>query len=233
MNSMNSDNTDIYWFTMPRGTWLRPLRIKYRLWGYNGIHPDKEGSLLHYISDVGHNTYLYSHGAFLWSLEKHLPDVALMIFHHGEVVWTSVYKFHDWSMGSGGCLTCWCPCITIGRIAEIVDRGSTSCGVSGALYGLMMCLMGCSCFYRTRLRGQYFLEEKPCADCCVHFCCEECALCQEYRHLQNQGLDMTIGWYGNVHRQRRLAAMQLPPAIMLMVEHKHYPYIYIANGVDL
>ncbi|XP_004298294.1 PREDICTED: protein PLANT CADMIUM RESISTANCE 11-like [Fragaria vesca subsp. vesca] len=119
---------------------------------------------------------------------------------------------------SSCCLTCWCPCITFGRIAEIVDRGSTSCGVSGTLYGLMMCLMGCSClyscFYRTRLRGQYFLEEKPCADCCVHFCCEECALCQEYRHLQNQGLDMTIGWYGNVHRQRRLAAMQPPPVIM-------------------
>uniref|UniRef100_A0A0E0PW62 Uncharacterized protein n=1 Tax=Oryza rufipogon TaxID=4529 RepID=A0A0E0PW62_ORYRU len=23
------------------------------------------------------------------------------------------------------CLTCWCPCITFGRIAEIVDKGST------------------------------------------------------------------------------------------------------------
>ncbi|KAL6191613.1 hypothetical protein ACLB2K_038003 [Fragaria x ananassa] len=111
---------------MSRGTWLRPLRIKYHLRGYNGIHPggilsfrypdltyiqreslpftDKEGSLLHYISDVGHCTYLYSHGAFLWSLEKHLPDVALMIFYHGEVAWTSVYKFHDWSVGSGGSL---------------------------------------------------------------------------------------------------------------------------------
>ncbi|KAL6208650.1 hypothetical protein ACLB2K_019597 [Fragaria x ananassa] len=43
--------------------------------------------------------HLYSHGAFLWSLEKHLPDVVPMIFHHGEVTWTSVYKFHDWSMG--------------------------------------------------------------------------------------------------------------------------------------
>ncbi|KAL6189550.1 hypothetical protein ACLB2K_040937 [Fragaria x ananassa] len=48
------------------------------------------------------NAYLYSHGAFLWSLEKHLPDVALMIFHHGEVGGMSVYKFHDWSMGRGG-----------------------------------------------------------------------------------------------------------------------------------
>ncbi|KAL6126364.1 hypothetical protein ACLB2K_074415 [Fragaria x ananassa] len=68
-----------------------------------GCWCDKEGSLLHYISDVGYCTYLYSHGVFLWNLEKHLPDVALMIFHHGEVAWTSVYKFHDWSMGSGAC----------------------------------------------------------------------------------------------------------------------------------
>lgn len=26
---------------------------------------------------------------------------------------------------SSGCLTCWCPCVTFGRIAEIVDKGST------------------------------------------------------------------------------------------------------------
>ncbi|KAK3421708.1 hypothetical protein EUGRSUZ_G02339 [Eucalyptus grandis] len=26
---------------------------------------------------------------------------------------------------SSCCLTCWCPCITFGRIAEMVDRGST------------------------------------------------------------------------------------------------------------
>ncbi|KAM0047580.1 putative PLAC8 motif-containing protein [Helianthus debilis subsp. tardiflorus] len=28
----------------------------------------------------------------------------------------------DWS---SCCLTCWCPCITSGRIAEIVDKGTT------------------------------------------------------------------------------------------------------------
>lgn len=26
---------------------------------------------------------------------------------------------------SAGCITCWCPCITFGQIAEIVDKGST------------------------------------------------------------------------------------------------------------
>ncbi|KAL6222933.1 hypothetical protein ACLB2K_006323 [Fragaria x ananassa] len=60
---------------------------------------DKEGFLLHYVSDVGQNAHNYYHDAFLWSLEEHLPVAALMIFHHGEVGGMSVYKFHDWSMG--------------------------------------------------------------------------------------------------------------------------------------
>jgi hypothetical protein len=30
-------------------------------------------------------------------------------------------------------------------------------------------------------------------DCLVHFCCETCALCQEYRELKNRGYDMSIG----------------------------------------
>ncbi|MFQ6636838.1 hypothetical protein Gotur_013547 [Gossypium turneri] len=29
---------------------------------------------------------------------------------------------------------------------------------------------------RTLLRNEYMLEEKPCNDCCLHFCCECCAL---------------------------------------------------------
>ncbi|XP_062158002.1 protein PLANT CADMIUM RESISTANCE 2-like [Alnus glutinosa] len=116
---------------------------------------------------------------------------------------------------SSCCLTCWCPCVTFGRIAEIVDRGSTSCAVSGALYTLILCVTGCSCFYscfyRSKLRGQYFLEESPCTDCCIHCCCEECALCQEYRELKYRGFDMSIGWHGNVERQKRIAAG--PPAV--------------------
>ncbi|KAI3908091.1 hypothetical protein MKX01_013945 [Papaver californicum] len=109
------------------------------------------------------------------------------------------------------CLTCWCPCVTFGRIAEIVDRGSTSCGVSGALYMMVMCVTGCSClyscFYRSKLRGQYFLKETPCTDFAVHCCCEECSLCQEYRQLKKLGFDMSIGWHGNIERQKRLPTM--------------------------
>ncbi|KAA8536192.1 hypothetical protein F0562_028670 [Nyssa sinensis] len=99
-----------------------------------------------------------------------------------------------------------CPCITFGQIAELVNKGSPSCAQSGALYGLLLvtgfaCLY--SCFYRSKLRGQYDLEEAPCVDCLVHFCCETCALCQEYRELKNRGLDMGIGWEANLDRQRR------------------------------
>ncbi|KAK8643418.1 hypothetical protein V6N13_012717 [Hibiscus sabdariffa] len=132
-----------------------------------------------------------------------------------------------WSTGLCGCcddchsccLTCCCPCITFGRIAEVVDRGSTSCGVSGALYMLIMCVTGCpcmySCFYRSKLRGQYLLKERPCSDCCVHCCCEACALCQEYRELKNRGFEMTIGWHANMDRKTTtpMPMPALPPPI--------------------
>ncbi|KAK6267164.1 hypothetical protein QUC31_018001, partial [Theobroma cacao] len=115
------------------------------------------------------------------------------------------------------CLTCWCPCVTFGQIAEMVDKRCTSCGVSGALYMLILCVTGCSClyscFYRSKLRGQYFLKESPCTDCCIHCCCEECALCQEYRELKNRDFDMSIGWHGNMERKKRMAA--LPPSIQV------------------
>ncbi|KAJ4764885.1 PLANT CADMIUM RESISTANCE 2 [Rhynchospora pubera] len=103
-------------------------------------------------------------------------------------------SFHShlsqWSTGLCHCLddpgncmiTCLCPCITFGQTAEIVDKGSCyqKCGAS-----------------------QYDLNEGPLPDCLVHFCCEPCALCQEYRELKSRGLDMGIGWEANMERQRR------------------------------
>ncbi|PKA47191.1 Protein plant cadmium resistance 2 [Apostasia shenzhenica] len=114
------------------------------------------------------------------------------------------------------CMTCFCPCVTFGRIAEIVDRGSTSCGTAGTLYAVLYMLSCChclySCFTRKKMRAQYSLAERPCNDCCVHCCCEFCALCQEYRELNNRGFDMTIGWQMNAERQAR-AAMIPPPVL--------------------
>ncbi|XP_043694728.1 protein PLANT CADMIUM RESISTANCE 2-like isoform X2 [Telopea speciosissima] len=124
-----------------------------------------------------------------------------------------------WSTGLCGCcsdvknccITCWCPCITFGQISEIIDKGSSSCGANGALYALILCLTGCqccySCFYRSKMRQQYNLQKDPCGDCLVHCCCELCALCQEYRELENHGYDMKLGWHGNVEKQNRGIAM--------------------------
>ncbi|KAG8503523.1 hypothetical protein CXB51_001521 [Gossypium anomalum] len=77
------------------------------------------------------------------------------------------------------CMACLCPCIAFGRISEIVDKGSTSCGASGA--------------------------REACGDCIRHLYCEICALTQEYRELQNRGLDMSIGWHANVEKNQGLA----------------------------
>ncbi|XP_020554301.1 protein PLANT CADMIUM RESISTANCE 2-like, partial [Sesamum indicum] len=109
------------------------------------------------------------------------------------------------------CITYWCPCITFGQVAEIVDKGSTSCGTSGALYALVAFISGCpciySCFYRSKMRKQYMLTESPCIDCLVHLCCECCALCQEYRELKHRGFDMTLGWHGNMEKQNQGVTM--------------------------
>lgn len=109
------------------------------------------------------------------------------------------------------CITCWCPCITFGQVAEIVDKGSSSCGANGALYTLIACVTGCSCFYscfyRTKMRQQYMLKEQPCGDCLLHCFCESCALCQEYRELKNRGYDMALGWHGNVEKHNREIGM--------------------------
>ncbi|ERM94040.1 cell number regulator 10 [Amborella trichopoda] len=132
-------------------------------------------------------------------------------------------NFSPWSTGLCGCCedptncftTCCCPCITFGRIAEVVDRGTTSCAVSSSLFCCLLWFTCCpylySCTYRSKLRGQFNLEESPCADCLVHWACGYCALCQEYRELKNRGLDPSFGWQANADRMNR--GVVTPPAI--------------------
>ncbi|KAF5757429.1 putative PLAC8 motif-containing protein [Helianthus annuus] len=127
----------------------------------------------------------------------------------------------EWSTGlcdcgkdcSSCCLTWWCPCISFGRIAEIVDKGTTSCCASGSVYFLLTVFTGfeClySCMYRTKLRNQYSLPKQPCNDCLVHFFCKPCALCQEYRELKYRGLNPSYGWQENMSKQSQGVVM--PP----------------------
>ncbi|GLJ49697.1 hypothetical protein SUGI_1054720 [Cryptomeria japonica] len=113
----------------------------------------------------------------------------------------------EWSSGLCACchdpsncfLTCWCPCITFGQIAEIVDEGSPTCALSGGIY---------SCLYRNKMRAKYNLSGSPCTDCLVHFICDECALCQEYRELKHRGYHPALGWRGQ--QQEMGIAMAAP-----------------------
>ncbi|CAD6215317.1 unnamed protein product [Miscanthus lutarioriparius] len=116
------------------------------------------------------------------------------------------------------CMTFWCPCITFGRTAEIVDHGTTSCGTSGALFALIeylsasWCTWAYSCTYRGRMRAQHGLPEAPCADFLVHLCCLPCALCQEYRELKARGYEPILGWEFNAQRAAAGVAMSAPAA---------------------
>ncbi|KAJ6891182.1 hypothetical protein NC651_024630 [Populus alba x Populus x berolinensis] len=120
----------------------------------------------------------------------------------------------QWSTGICNCfddpsnclLTCFCPCITFGQIAEILDRGNTSCRLQGLIY-CAMSHIGCAWLYggvyRSKLRGFLSLPETPCADWLVHCCCCVCSLCQEYRELKNHGADPSLGWQANVEKWNR------------------------------
>ncbi|KAM0949132.1 putative PLAC8 motif-containing protein [Dioscorea sansibarensis] len=138
------------------------------------------------------------------------PPPAMSMVSPGPIPWTT--GLCDCTDDCGTCwMTCCCPCVTFGMVAEITERGNTSCGTSGSLYTLLMCFTGCqwiySCLNRSKLRAEYSLEESPCNDCLVHCCCEPCALCQEYRELQNRGFDLKIGWRGNMEKKAQEMAM--------------------------
>ncbi|XP_052115189.1 protein PLANT CADMIUM RESISTANCE 2 isoform X1 [Arachis duranensis] len=150
------------------------------------------------------------------------PMLPLPIYTNSEKV--------EWSTGLFDCLsdikncliTCLCPCFTFGQIAEMIDRDASSCAISGALYAMILFFIGSpclySCIYRTRMRRQFLLKETLCLDCIVHFFCEPCALCQEYRELQNRGFDMSLGWNGNLDRWNNQMAshQQQPPPVLNM-----------------
>ncbi|XVE58730.1 hypothetical protein DITRI_Ditri04bG0192600 [Diplodiscus trichospermus] len=131
----------------------------------------------------------------------------------GEGWKTGLFDFMDDPMNA--LVTVFFPCLTFGQIAEIVDDGHTTCGTSGLLYGAiaffigMPCLM--SCTYRTKLRNKFGLPEAPAPDWVTHFLCEWCALCQEYRELQQRGWDPSIGYQGNLAKNQMQQPVMMAP----------------------
>ncbi|KAJ6418473.1 hypothetical protein OIU84_001768 [Salix udensis] len=129
---------------------------------------------------------------------------------------------------SNALITALFPCVTFGQIAEIVDNGQSTCATNGMMYGLvascigMPCLL--SCGYRTKLRVKYGLIEDPAPDWLTHGLFEWCALCQEYRELNNRGLDPSIGWLGNIsmqNMQQAQAGMAPPMKSSCIFGHIH------------
>ncbi|CAG9465659.1 unnamed protein product [Pedinophyceae sp. YPF-701] len=104
-----------------------------------------------------------------------------------------------WSTGLCGCFedcpslcyACTCsPCL----YADVMDRlnGSGHFG-NFCIFCLMqgffpLCLPCVTQTSRSTLRAKYQLPPAPCGDCCTHFWCLYCALCQEYRELKNRGV---------------------------------------------
>ncbi|KAF3914056.1 hypothetical protein AA313_de0202006 [Arthrobotrys entomopaga] len=92
------------------------------------------------------------------------------------------------------CLTCWCPCITYGRIQHRLrsnDMSSYS-SCNGHCWGFcgLMCLCGVQwvlgLMQRGEIRHRYNLEGSGIGDCCRHFWCGCCTLIQEDRETETR-----------------------------------------------
>ncbi|GKV19088.1 hypothetical protein SLEP1_g29386 [Rubroshorea leprosula] len=91
----------------------------------------------------------------------------------------------------------------------------TACITNGVIYGVLMmftCHWLISCVYREKLRTKFGLPPEPCNDCCVHCCCEPCALCQEHAELKARDIDPTRGWVA----PRLPVAPPMPPTMNRM-----------------
>lgn len=77
-------------------------------------------------------------------------------------------------------------------VGKLNLASKTACGIFYALQ-LVHCTWLYTRNYRTKLRALFKLPETPYGDTMVHCCCCVCALTQEYRELQNRGVDPSIG----------------------------------------
>ncbi|KZV48788.1 protein plant CADMIUM RESISTANCE 10 [Dorcoceras hygrometricum] len=103
------------------------------------------------------------------------------------------------------CVGIICPCYLFSKNAEFLGSGTlmgscathfilwslvnTFCCVltDGIMWGLPGCFVACyACGYRRTLRTKYNLQEAPCGDFVTHFFCHLCAICQEYREIQER-----------------------------------------------
>ncbi|KAK8537055.1 hypothetical protein V6N13_042006 [Hibiscus sabdariffa] len=122
------------------------------------------------------------------------------------------YKLNEWSTGLCGCYE---------DSSSCKDLVPCCCVGAGLVYGLLglvccPCLTMYTCTSRRKLRIMFGLKEEPCADYFVHSFCHLCAICQEYRELQNHGFDPSVGWLANADRLNlgRASPMAMAPPTM-------------------
>ena len=132
-----------------------------------------------------------------------------------------------WSTGLFECfddpatfiITFFAPCITYGQIAEMVNRGNSRVWLYALFYTLIAYSTGLGCLLsaitRVKMSYVYRLPDDLLINFLVHIICEPCALCQEYRELQNHGYNMQlgVGWYRQTPEIQQIGAPMTAPNV--------------------
>ncbi|KAG6485249.1 protein PLANT CADMIUM RESISTANCE 8-like [Zingiber officinale] len=179
------------------------------------LGPTAAGEVLHLDADAPNNSKLTAPPATVIDYSEMLPPPSPKRTNEAR----PNHQEHPgigrpWTTGLFDCgrnetnamLTAYCPCVTFGQVAEVLDEGKTRCAVASFMYLLMSPAL-CTCWilgahYRHQLRTKYNLVQAPAEDWVLHLFCPCCALCQEYRELQNRGIDPSLGWMGYLAQQQ-------------------------------
>eukprot|EP00210_Caulerpa_lentillifera_P007176 g6866.t1 len=115
--------------------------------------------------------------------------MAFLYYHLPASPWIEDGLFECFNDFQTCFLTLLFPCATYadnGRLLYEVD--DARCIKDCLFFWRVALLPGCACYLgmlrRNEIRRKYNLPEEPCGDCCVHCCCQPCALCQENRELK-------------------------------------------------
>ena len=116
-------------------------------------------------------------------------------------------KLCDCCKSPACCEACCCPCCVVGANDKMINTGQVvapcdGCGamcfahavVGGTTQAVAIFFLGplaafinfgalVGCCVRGKLRAKYEIQGNSVADCCLHYWCGPCALCQEYDEL--------------------------------------------------
>lgn len=104
--------------------------------------------------------------------------------------WSAGSLFNCCAIPSLCCQTFWCPCLTYREI-RMNTYGGPEYNTDPCDPALMYCIISLTGFHlllgmvgRNEVRRKYDLEGSAWSDCCSHFWCHCCAMCQEARELR-------------------------------------------------